>query len=369
MINIAFIKYGGMASGGIEKYLQTLAVNLPKDKFNVDYFYTNLGNRMYSNFKHPDNDEGRLQYMKDNGMNVIKVDIESMDCRFHTNFVWHNSNFWDLFKEDKYDIVQTGRFGYKEYPFYEMKNSKIVDSIHSCGQCVIDHGPQIKKTVLLSTYQANLWVKAGGDFSKIKIIPPVIDDPKDVKIYDLRERLGISKDTVVCGMHQRVDDNIFSPIPLESFRNVGKDAVYLIMGGSDKYKQQAQGLSNVRFVDFSSDPSDIYSFLSSLDFYLHGRQDGEVCSASIIEALKHGLPVLSHSSRLNNGHEEQIRGCGFFATDVNSYSTYMKHLINPESDLLRDLSTNALAKYHSTYSLDSTIDEYVNLYEEVHELH
>jgi len=196
----------------------------------------------------------------------------------------------------------------------------------------------------------------------------VIDDPKDVKIYDLRERLGISKDTVVCGMHQRVDDNIFSPIPLESFRNVDKDAVYLIMGGSDKYKQQAQDLSNVRFVDFSSDPSDIYSFLNSLDFYLHGRQDGEVCSASIIEALKHGLPVVSHYSRLNNGHEEQIRNCGFFANNIGEYTGAINLLIQ-ESNLRKELSEKAIEKYRSTYSLNSTIEKYINLYEEVYELY
>ena len=173
-INIAFIKYGGMASGGTEKYLQTLAASLPKNKFNVDYFYTNLGNRLYSHFNHPDNDEERLQYVKSHGVNTIKVNLDSIDCRFSSNFIWNNTNFWDLFNKNKYDIIQTGRFGYREYPFYEMKNLKIVDSIHSCGQCVIDHGPQIKKTVLLSSYQANLWVKAGGDFSKIKIMPPRI---------------------------------------------------------------------------------------------------------------------------------------------------------------------------------------------------
>ena len=39
MIKIAFIKFGGMAIGGTEKVLQTIAAELPKDKFEVDYFY------------------------------------------------------------------------------------------------------------------------------------------------------------------------------------------------------------------------------------------------------------------------------------------------------------------------------------------
>ena len=39
MIKIAFIKFGGMANGGTEKYLQTIAAHLPKDEFDVDFFY------------------------------------------------------------------------------------------------------------------------------------------------------------------------------------------------------------------------------------------------------------------------------------------------------------------------------------------
>ena len=36
---VAFIKFGGMAFGGTEKVLQTIDSELPKDKYNVDYFY------------------------------------------------------------------------------------------------------------------------------------------------------------------------------------------------------------------------------------------------------------------------------------------------------------------------------------------
>ena len=39
MIKVAFIKFGGMANGGTEKYLQTIAAYLPKDEFEVDFFY------------------------------------------------------------------------------------------------------------------------------------------------------------------------------------------------------------------------------------------------------------------------------------------------------------------------------------------
>ena len=35
MIKVAFVKFGGMANGGTEKYLQTIAAYLPKDEFDM----------------------------------------------------------------------------------------------------------------------------------------------------------------------------------------------------------------------------------------------------------------------------------------------------------------------------------------------
>ncbi len=364
MINLAFMKYAGMASGGTEKYLQTLACNLPKDKFNVDYYYTNLGHRLHSSFQHPDTDPARLEYMRSHGINPIKIDIDSIDCRFEQNFVWYNSDIYEVFNEWDYDILQTGRFGYKEYPFCTISDTPMVDSIHSCGQCQIHHQHNIAKTVLLCQYQADLWVQNGGDANKVVIIPPIVDDPQNITTYGLRKRLNISEGAIVCGMHQRVDDAIYSFMPIHAIRHSDREVIYLIMGGSEKYKAQANGLSNVRFVDFSGDVSDVYSFLNSLDFYLHGRADGEVCSASIIEALKHGLPIISHSSQLNNGHKEQIEGCGFFCEDPDGYIGVIKAMID-EENLRKELSEQARNKYHSMYALDKTIQQYVSLYEEV----
>ena len=43
-IKVAFIKFGGMANGGTEKYLQTIAAHLPKDEFVSITIYDLLGN-------------------------------------------------------------------------------------------------------------------------------------------------------------------------------------------------------------------------------------------------------------------------------------------------------------------------------------
>ncbi len=56
---IAFIKFGGLAAGGTEKYLQTLACNLPKDHFEVAYFYTEAVPLLGNSWKTPDTNEER----------------------------------------------------------------------------------------------------------------------------------------------------------------------------------------------------------------------------------------------------------------------------------------------------------------------
>ena len=99
-IKIAFIKFGGMANGGTEKVLQTIASELPKDQFIVDYYYCDSAPYIGSNFEHPDTDPSRVQYVKNNGVNVIKFYVEFKDLRTSTHD-WINTNFWELFDEEK----------------------------------------------------------------------------------------------------------------------------------------------------------------------------------------------------------------------------------------------------------------------------
>ena len=81
-IKIAFIKQGGLISGGTEKFLQAIAANLPKDRFDVDYYYSDP-----APFKGQETkpiaitDMHRVKYMQDNGVNLVKFNIESIMVR------------------------------------------------------------------------------------------------------------------------------------------------------------------------------------------------------------------------------------------------------------------------------------------------
>ena len=97
-IKVAFIKFGGMANGGTEKYLQTIAAHLPKDEFEVDFFYCDAAPYIGSDFKHLDTDKSRVEYTKSHGVNLIKFDVEFKDVTKPTHD-WVNTNFFDLFDD------------------------------------------------------------------------------------------------------------------------------------------------------------------------------------------------------------------------------------------------------------------------------
>ena len=107
-IKVAFIKFGGMAIGGTEKVLQTIAAELPKDEFEVDYFYCDAAPYIGSDFKHIDTDPSRVQYVKEHGVNAIKFNVEFKDVTKSTHD-WINTNFWDVFERCRPGIYNSRR--------------------------------------------------------------------------------------------------------------------------------------------------------------------------------------------------------------------------------------------------------------------
>ena len=168
MIKIAFIKFAGMANGGTEKYLQTIAAHLPKDQFEVDFFYCDAAPYLGSDYKHLDTDLSRVEYCKSNGVNLKKFNVEFKDLRTPTHD-WVNTDFWDHFDEDNYDVIQLGRAGHPEYPFIHINKTPIIDSIHLAGMG--EDKSNVYRTILISEEQKLKWIAAGGDPNKSVIIP------------------------------------------------------------------------------------------------------------------------------------------------------------------------------------------------------
>ena len=361
MIKVAFIKFGGMANGGTEKVLQTIAAELPKDKFIVDYFYCDSAPYIGSDFVHPDTDPSRVQYVKDNGVNVIKFDVEFKDLRTVTHD-WVNTNFWELFDEEKYDVIQTGRSGHPEYPFTLINKTPIVDSIHLSGMAENKHNSV--KTVLISKEQRDRWIMSGGPADKAVIIPNPLRIP-DVGEINYREEFGW-QDKFIFGLHQRRDNHIFSPIPLEAYDEIEDDnTAFLLLGGSENYQKQAKdlGLKNFKHLPPVGELEPIHKFLNTLDVFAHGRSDGEQCSCAIIEAMSHGLPVISHTAP-SMGQLEQIGDAGKVVENYEQYSNVMIDMLY-DKNYYGKCAQNSKKRYNEIYKLESIIKKYADIYEGV----
>lgn len=314
-MNVAFCKFAGLGSGGIEKYLQSFAKIVKDEGHNVDYFYTNAAPLKDTNWVHPPNDELRQKLVEGWGIKTIPIDV---GYRVHNT--WYDTNFFKVFDESKYDLLIIGGNGEPEFPYTELNDIKIIHTVH--GDHVFKQD-NITKSVLICNWQAERWLKNGGDKSKLEIIPPIVPQITDHPT-DFRQKYKIPEDAFVFGMHQRNDPNIFYPVSLLAFDRMPLHNNYMvIMGGSDKYREVAAQFSKetqdrIIFIDFCSDALEIHNFLDSIDVYAHSRLDGEVCSASIIEAMSHAKPVISCPGQ-NNGHEEQIADAGIFCHSLNEY--------------------------------------------------
>lgn len=362
-IRIAFVKFGGLAAGGTERWLQMMAANLPREQFDVDYYYCDTAPYVGSNYKHADTDPSRLRYMQDHGVNLIKFVVGAKDITKPTHD-WVDTDFWERFDSNKYDFVQTGKAGPAEYPYYLLSIPVIECVTLDAG---IDSSQNLAWSFLLSQWQRRAWVRTGGNARKSSIVPiPVLPPATD---KNLRKELNIPSDALVCGFHQRADNTIFSPIPLEAFARVTSyERYFIIMGGGELYRKQAAelGLKNIHFLEHSGDSTQISAFLNSLDIFAHGRCDGETFGTVLAEAMMHGLPCLSHSSLVgnNNAQPETMGPSGIFAHNVDEYTEMLNDLFKNEK-LRKKLSAKAKIHAEQYYSLPVCVQKVGNTYKKL----
>lgn len=362
-IRIAFIKYCGLSSGGTEKFLQTIAANLNKSKYEVDFYYTESVPFIGSAHKHNGTDDVRKQYLIRNGVNLIEVSLDAVDLTRHTH-PWVNTNLFDVFCEENYDIIQTGRGGYPEYPFTKIRKTPIVDSLHlSAG---VDNQYNISRVMHITEWSRKIWEKKGGDALR----SVVVSHPMEIMPVDaipLRKELHIPENRIICGFHQRNSDAIFSHYPLEAYAKLEtKDTHFILLGGSEKYRRQAReiGIQNISFLDYTADQQIIYNFLSTLDIYVHGRADGEVNSTAMAEAMYFGLPILSHISHINNGHIECIGNAGYVAETISDYTDYLAKLLN-DAPYRKMIAMNSKKRFAVKYELHTQIAHIESIYNDV----
>lgn len=360
-MKIAFIKFSGLAAGGTERWLQMMAANLPRDEFEIDYYYCDSAPYIGSNYQHSRTDPYRQKYMQEHGVNLIQFRVGAKDVTKPTHD-WIDTDFWQVFDQDKYDLVQTAKAGPPEYPYHVLKLPVVEYVTQGAG---VDYSPNIACSIHLSQWQRTRWYKAGGNLAKSAVIPIPVEPPASKN--NLRSCLGIPDTAIVAGFHQRADDNIFSSIPLAAFAQVQQPGRhFFIMGGGSLYRVQAEqlGLKNIHFLEHSGDAVKISEFLNTLDIFAHGRKDGETFGTVLAEAMMHGKPCLSHASPIANAQRETMGPAGLFAVSLEDYTTKLQALFTNEK--LR-LQLNGKARYHAEkyYSVNSCVQALRRIYHQI----
>lgn len=349
---LAFIKFAGLASGGGERYLQSYAIILKEAGHEVDYYYTDTTpNTRW----HPNNDLRRKQLIESHGVNTIKVNLEE-----YNREQWVNTNFWDKYKGG-YDFVHSVIGGASEFPFNQISD-KIIHTVHGINQ---HDQSNIYKNILLCKWQADLWIKNGGNSQKIEIIPSIVQVPSKTQ-ENFRKELGIPEDAFVYGYHQRDDPAIFTSTPLDCFGRLAendRNAYFIMMGGSHHHREFASriGMTNTFFLPHSSDTSLIHKFLQTLDCYTHSKSYGEVCSACLIEAMYHGLPIVSHPGQ-DMGHTEMLEGIGKICCSKEQYLEEMIFL-KENKNFHTEINHLTQQKYDEVYSFNVVAKKIREIYE------
>jgi glycosyltransferase involved in cell wall biosynthesis len=348
-IRVACIKREGMGAGGSERVLQFMAQALASAGYEVDYFYSD------SNV-----DRSRLRAMENAQLKLNEFHIDSvLDDAYGT---WEGSNFWDMFDEENYDIIINSIFCGAEYPYHLLK-IPVIEFINF--GVAVNQSENVIHTFLPSLFLRKKWIGNGGFISTSSVMPvPVEAGCSEV---DLREELAIPESAIVAGFHGRISDYTYSDIPLAAFAMVNQPDVYfLIMGLSDKYKKQAKnlGLTNVRFIEHSADPTRISSFLRTLDVFAHGRYDGETYGSIFAEALMHNLPCMSHSSSFDNAQQETMGPHGCFVDGVDEYAEVLAKLLGRE-DARNALSRGAVDFAKANYSFESVSKDFLSAFDRI----
>ena len=361
MIKVACIKFGGLATGGTEKLLQSIAAYLPKDQFDVTFFYCDSAPYIGSDWVHPDTDPNRLKFLQDQNVKLKKFHVKAKDVT-KPHHPWVDSDFFDVFNEDDFDIIQAARAGHPEYPFTLINRTPIVDAITLPGMA--EDKLNIKSVFHISKYQAMTWVNAGGPMRKVVILP-IFQELKRID-GDLSSELDIPDDHFVFGFHQRADDGIAASIALQAYSRIQSDKThFLIMGGSTGYTDFADRLKLINFkqLPHSGNEKDISKFLNTLDVFCHNRSDGETFGAVIAEALFHELPVISHLAPAL-GQIETVGPAGFICANDQEYAEAMSRLMD-DNDLRTSLSVKAINHYNKNYTTDICMKTVISTYKRV----
>lgn len=326
---ILFYHISGMGYGGTEKSLQILAKHLDPDRYKVYFMYStrNPYAGLYDTCECLDH---RVGYFDRSPARLIPFDYEDADERYPSFIRNMEPRVFEVIEDLDIDLFVTASDGRSHFPLNSIKNIPIL-LINVFG------GLNFQSNIVCNICTARCIVDKLKPFMpehRIKMMYNPIEEPPEKSLEDgraLRRRLGFTEDDIVFGRIGRPDNRIFDPIGIRAFQAIVKGrpwAHYLIKAPPPLLREIVgrEKIENIHFLEPSGEDEDIWAFHNAIDVMAHFRSDGEICSYAIGESMTCGRPVISHRSRIANGHLE-ILDDSFSrvaaADDRDRYAGYM----------------------------------------------
>jgi glycosyltransferase involved in cell wall biosynthesis len=315
MINVAFYSHT-IDFAGTWRSHERLAEVLQHDKnFNVYILYS------------PNIENNRLNESKKILNNCKFVEFSRSLEKTDAELGWkpYSTNFSDVVKENKIQILHFARSGYYEWPFTErLATIQVETNIFGYK----DNSNYLDGTIFIAKC---LGINEGNTSILVpNPIPPVIRK----KEISLRKEINIEEDTLVFGRIGRpANFSSISLVAFKAFKKVYKGkSKYIIIGPCKEAIKVVDELGlkeDVIFLDCTNDDALIEKFHETIDIFAHYRSDGEIHSTAISQAMMHGIPVITHFAG-KNGQIEWLGPGGYFARNEEDYLKAMIVLSNQE---------------------------------------
>jgi len=268
-------------------------------------------------------------------------------------------NFQATLEKIKPDIIHIHRAGIREWPLIQGVIPPGIKVVEHCIFGHVDHSYKVDCRIYICNYIKNKSMAYGGPDG------PVLWNPVEPRLWSSYDRTpflreyNLPENAILLGRVGRPDN--FDPISLKAFRvieNKYPNVYYLVVNPCDQWRRVTAelNLKHVIFLDKIVEDMELSRFYSSINILAHCRHDGEVCPTNILEAMAHCLPVVSHKSRIYNGHLEILAGCGIVVPidDHVAYASCLEELIN-NKPLRGDLGIKSYNKWlHNSYALNVT---------------
>jgi glycosyltransferase involved in cell wall biosynthesis len=342
------IKIGQFVSfgvGGADK----CALNLVKGLLSFDDVDLTV---FYNNYSHPRDDEQHSNPTRFNEYQTLPIKMVNID---------------DVSELNNYglDILNTHRSGNDNWflPNFENThfNFKVVETnFHGYNQTKSDYRIYPSNALLAKLQPCNI---------PYSVIPNPIYRP--INNENLRNELGIF-DKFVYGRIARPDANIYSDINLKAYQKIqNENTCFLYVAPNHRAIEDSKklGLTNVIFLDPTSDEEKISKIYNTFDVLCHSNSLGETFGNTIAEAMIYGKPVITHigSPSWSQAHIELVGDMTeLFITDdiINKYSELMI-CFKDDKNFYSDTSKYLKNRADNLYDYVNVAKEYLKLYKKI----